>query len=234
MVAEERQAFAARLNEALDDAQVVSGWGRRAAVARMFGVSGEAARKWLEGEARPSNSRIPLIAQRLDVHGEWLLTGQGPKRSRYPASVPGAQPPGVVRVPVISYIQAGAPREVVDAYAEGGGFASLGVVPELANRLGPHAFALQVEGESMLPDFRPGDYVVVDPNAVVRPGDAVIAKLDREEAATLKKYRSRGVDANGVPVFELVPLNDDYPTVVVDASNPGHLIGRVVEHRRLL
>ena len=86
----------------------------------------------------------------------------------------------------------------------------------------------------MAPEFKPGDYIVVDPDMPAEPGDLVVAKLDRDDAAILRKYHSRGEDGSGHPVFELVPLNDDYPTVVVDASNPGHLIGRVVEHRRLL
>jgi len=71
-------------------------------------------------------------------------------------------------------------------------------------------------------------------DAPVHPGDIVVAKLEREESATLKKYRSRGNDSEGNEVFELVPLNDDYPTLVVNRSNPGHLIGPVVEHRRKL
>jgi hypothetical protein len=33
-------------------------------------------------------------------------------------------------------------------------------------------------------------------------------------------------------VFELVPLNDDYPTLMVDATNPGRLIALVIEHHR--
>lgn len=109
-----------------------------------------------------------------------------------------------------------------------------GVSAETAAAPGPHAFGLRVEGDSMAPDFKAGDYVIVDPDAVVRPGDIVVAKLDREEAATLKKYRSRGKDAAGHLVFELVPLNDDYPTLRVDATNPGRLIGPVIEHHRQL
>jgi SOS-response transcriptional repressor LexA len=239
-----RAAFAERLNEALDDAGVPpKGHGRQGLVGKMFGMSQKGARKWLEGESLPDTRRIPQIAERLGVRGEWLLTGLGPKRlddahlrepggpSQRPA---GAPPASVRRVPVISYIQAGTPREVVDAYAEGDGFETLGIDPDLADRLGPHAFALRVEGESMVPDFRPGDYVLVDPDAPVRPGDIVVAKLDRDQSATLKKYRSRGQDAEGHPVFELVPLNLDYATVTVDASSPGRIIGPVVEHRRRL
>lgn len=136
-------------------------------------------------------------------------------------------------IPIISYIQAGEPKEVVDAYAAGNG-ETITVEGAVVDNLGVHAFALEIQGDSMLPDFRPGEVVVVDPDAPVRPGDIVVAKLDRDEKATLKKYRERGVDAKGWPIIELKPLNDDYAPVVMDADNPGKIIGPVVEHRRRL
>ena len=138
------------------------------------------------------------------------------------------------RIPIISYVQAGSFCEAVDAYARGDGFDAMFVDDGLAASLGPHAFALQVDGDSMRPDYNPGDIVVIDPDLPPRPGDIVVAKLDRECSATLKKYRDRGVDANGVRVIELVPINNDYPSLTLDASNPGTVIGPVVEVRKRL
>ena len=40
----------------------------------------------------------------------------------------------------------------------------------------------------------------------------MVAKNHQAEA-TFKKYRPRGIDADGKPIFELVPLNDDYATI---------------------
>lgn len=141
-------------------------------------------------------------------------------------------PPDTRMIPVISYIRAGYPAETVDAYVQGNGFAEIAVDAELAQILSSCSFALSVEGNSMAPEYQPGDVVVIDPESSIRPGDVVVAKLDADEAATLKKYRDRGRAADGTPIIELVPLNDDYPTIVMDASNPGRLIGPVIEHRR--
>ncbi|SUA93122.1 LexA repressor [Pandoraea pulmonicola] len=84
----------------------------------------------------------------------------------------------------------------------------------------------------MEPQFREGDRLIVDPAITPRPGDFVIAKNGHEEA-TFKKYRPRGINALGADVFELVPLNPDYPTI-----NSEHekvvIIGVVVEHRQVL
>ena len=229
------------LAERLRAARLRKGWSQ-AKLAEESGVSQQLISKLERGEAQATKEG-PALAGALGVSLDELLLGQPPRpagevREGEPATPygpsPDAQPAPVRRIPVISYIQAGEPREVVDAYAMGGGFEMLGVSAETAAALGPHAFGLRVEGDSMAPDFKPGDYVVVDPDAPVRPGDIVVAKLDRQNSATLKKYRSRGEDAAGYPVFELVPLNDDYATLTVDSTNPGRLIAPVVEHHRKL
>lgn len=137
----------------------------------------------------------------------------------------------VRRVPVVNYIQAGDPELVVDAYAMGGGMDFIGIDEELAAMLGPNAFALVVTGDSMAPEIRAGDIVIVDPAIPHSPGDIVVAKVNGDTEATLKKYRARGHDDCG-EVFELVPINDDYATIVCDANNPGRIVGPVIEHRR--
>ncbi len=47
----------------------------------MFGVSPQAVRKWLEGEAMPVSSRAPMIAERLGVRRAWLLDNELPMRA---------------------------------------------------------------------------------------------------------------------------------------------------------
>ncbi|WP_303230471.1 LexA family protein [Comamonas kerstersii] len=128
--------------------------------------------------------------------------------------------------PVISSIQAGALKEISAPYSPGDGFD----VEYGDDDASPWSFFLEIEGDSMLPDFRPGDRVLIDPEVTPRPGDFVAARNTKQEA-TFKKYRVRGLDASGNEVFELVPLNDDYPTL---RSDEQHLvvIGTMIEHRR--
>lgn len=137
-----------------------------------------------------------------------------------------SQPMPLREVPVISAVQAGLWREAVDAYAPGAGQDSVIVQSEI----GRHAFALVVRGNSMEPDFKEGDTIIIDPDVRPHPGDFVVAR-NQDAEATFKKYRPRGLDASGVPVIELVPLNDDYPTLRSD-STPIEIIGTLVEHRR--
>jgi SOS-response transcriptional repressor LexA len=130
------------------------------------------------------------------------------------------------RIPLISSVQAGLMIEAIEPFPPGGAFEYLLTDLELSE----HAFALEIEGNSMTPEFNPGDRVIVDPAICPRPGDFVVAKNGREEA-TFKKYRARGFGADGQEAFELVPLNPDYPTISSE-HEPVRIIGVMVEHRR--
>ena len=46
-------------------------------------------------------------------------------------------------------------------------------LPEIGD---PHAYALEISGDSMEPVFRDGDMVVVSPAAPIRRGDRVVAR----------------------------------------------------------
>ncbi len=135
-------------------------------------------------------------------------------------------PAGLRPVPRISFVQAGVWTEAVDPYEQGAGDDYL--LTQLD--LGPNAFALTVRGESMEPEFKEGDSIIIDPDVKPSPGDFVVAKNAQEEA-TFKKYRPRGVNEQGEQVIELVPLNDDFPSLRSDYT-PLQIIGTMMEHRR--
>lgn len=135
-------------------------------------------------------------------------------------------PLGTRRIPLVSYVQAGHMTEAVDAYAVGD--AAEWMLTDLD--LSASAFALRIKGDSMMPEFREGDTVIIDPAITPMPGDYVVAKNGDNEA-TFKKYRPRGLNERGDQVFELVPLNEDYPSMRSDIT-PIVIIGTMVEHRR--
>jgi SOS-response transcriptional repressor LexA len=133
---------------------------------------------------------------------------------------------GSRRIPLISHVQAGCMTEIVDPYSVGD--AADWLITDLD--LSSAAFALEIKGESMLPEFSPGDRVIIDPSVIPDPGNYVVAKNGDNEA-TFKKYRPRGINERGDQVFELVPLNEDYPSLRSDVSHI-QIIGTMVEHRR--
>ncbi|WP_261925258.1 helix-turn-helix domain-containing protein [Aeromonas caviae] len=134
--------------------------------------------------------------------------------------------PDIHRIPVISYVQAGvwtAPNEIREC---DGNMAYITTDLDLGDR----AFAIVIRGNSMEPEFTEGDLVLIDPDEPLHPGDFVVAK-NGEEEATFKKYRPRGYGEDGQEIFELAPLNDDYPTMRSDRQHI-QIIGTMVEHRR--
>ena len=132
-------------------------------------------------------------------------------------------------IPVISSVQAGALRDMENPYEPGDGYA---VEYTEDQKLSRWAFCLDVEGMSMSPRFQPGDRLFVDPDRAPGPGNFVVARNGSNQA-TFKKYRPRGMDANGNEIFELVPLNDDYPTLRSD-TEPLYVIGVVTEVKQRL
>lgn len=131
-------------------------------------------------------------------------------------------------IPIISYVQAGKMTEVVDPFSLGYGFDTIQPTVECSK----HSFALTLDGDSMEPRFHDGDVVIIDPEREPKPGNFVVAKNGKEEA-TFKKYRPRSTDEQGNMVFELVPLNDDYPTLHSDRDHL-RIIGVCVERREIM
>jgi len=129
-------------------------------------------------------------------------------------------------VPVLSYQQAVSYMEF-----DKKSLSHIGVDQALAEVIGPQAFALIVKGNNMAPIFKSGDIVIIDPDTRPQPGEIIAAKLARDETTTLGKYRPLGKTASGSESFELIPLNEDWPKVIVNDNNLGHIIGTLVEHR---
>lgn len=74
-----RLEFAERLRDICEDMQLVER-GRQTRLGKMFGVSQQAARKWLDGLTYPEMDTIVAIADWAGVNVNWLLQGVGPKR----------------------------------------------------------------------------------------------------------------------------------------------------------
>jgi SOS-response transcriptional repressor LexA len=214
-------------------------------IADALGVSKQSITGW-EKTGRITKPNLGKFAELLHIDLKWFYSDAGdPPDSgdadsirKYAKLHSGVQtqskfdrnvilaPAGKRAIPVISAVQAGKLTEITDPYPPGAGYA----VEYADDDLSRWAFALEIEGDSMLPEFRPGDRVIIDPEMTPNPGDFVVAKNGREEA-TFKKYRPRGMGTDGNMVFELVPLNDDYATMRSDVDHV-RVIGVMVEHRK--
>ncbi|MHA6687770.1 S24 family peptidase [Mesorhizobium sp. A556] len=105
-------------------------------------------------------------------------------------------------VPLVGFAQAGAGGFFDDAgFPVGHGWDLI----ELPAQSTASSYALKVQGDSMLPLYRNGDVLIVEPGATVRKGDRVVVKTNAGEvmAKVLERQTPKSVS--------LVSLNPDHP-----------------------
>ncbi|GAC1342708.1 MAG: helix-turn-helix transcriptional regulator [Acetobacteraceae bacterium] len=143
-------------------------------------ASGLAKRSGLDATTfNPSKRRMP------DGRARWpsteslakVLDATGASLETFTALVTGARQVGSARpprrIPLLGLAQAGGDGFFDDAGFPVGGSWDEVSLPEIGD---PHAYALEIAGESMEPVFRDGDMVVVSPVAPIRRGDRVVAR----------------------------------------------------------
>ena len=121
-----------------------------------------------------------------------------------------AGPPIRARVPLISWTTAGNWGEVVDNFAPGDAEDWIATTA----KVGPHAFALRIRGESMAPTIPDGAIVIVDPDAEPRHRSIVIVRQNHDSEATCKRLIYEGDRPmirpdNPAYVGQVAPLADD-------------------------
>lgn len=75
---DDKKSFSIRLNELCDDKRMPL-HGRQTKLAKIFGISQEAARKWLCGESAPKYGNMIVVCKYFGCQFEWLTTGNGLK-----------------------------------------------------------------------------------------------------------------------------------------------------------
>ncbi len=115
-------------------------------------------------------------------------------------------------VPIIGRLAAGEAADTSQAESFEPGEADAYLVYRGAPK---HAFAVRVVGDSMQPDYRDGDMVVVDPGRPATSGVCCViySHEGAERTARLKRLSVRGKTAT------LISLNKQYPPVKVPAAH---------------
>ncbi|MDA5609346.1 LexA family protein [Pasteurella multocida] len=184
------------------------------------GVSHVAISQWESDTTKPNSQNLLDLATALDCDFTWLLKGEGSQSNVIPANI------GATKIPLISYVQAGLWTGVEDLKESIGTYEYVLTDMDVSE----NAFALKIKGDSMEDEFFEGDIVVIDPNVEPVAGEFVAA-INGDYEATFKKYRPISeIDELGRHHFELVPLNQDYPTLS-SLKQQIRIIGTMVEHR---
>jgi len=189
-----------------------AGAGARRAAAQLPGAAaqaGEAADAWIPILGRSAAGIAQFWPADEDTSGVTTLDELVARhagcsvRSVRPATVSDAAGGAGEEMPVQLVTLRGADAgEVVEFLA----------APQVKARHGD-AFALRIDGDSMAPDIRHGDLVVLSAAAPAREGRAAVVQLAGQIGVTCKLYRRDG------ETVHLVPINDRYEIATCPAGD---------------
>ncbi len=194
-------------------------------IERIDGLT-QSAYSQLENGKVKSSGKIVELANLFGVNSTWLATGQGePEPSAtFDNNVE------IVKInkiaPVINIVQAGKFTHIGDnSYDE--------YLPYFGDYGNDSVYWLRIQGKSMLPDFKEGEYVLINKDRQPTAGNYVVALKHGETKATFKKYRPKGYDNNGTEYWQLIPTNEEFP-IIDSRYEPFDVIGVAVERNQRL
>ncbi|OWV69081.1 DNA-binding protein [Rhizobium sp. J15] len=159
----------------------------------------------------PSTESIAKVLEATGASMEQFLAFMRPGGS--PSGLPEAafQPQGS-SIPLLGFAQAGAGGFFDDGgFPAGQGWDVVEFPAAPSQKAG--VYALEVQGESMMPLYRDGDVLIVEPGAQVRRNDRVVVRTREGEvmAKVLLRQSPRSI--------ELMSLNPEHPNRTLDLSD---------------
>ncbi|WPP87502.1 LexA family protein [Acinetobacter pittii] len=188
-------------------------------IADAIGVSKTSVIYWEKDENLPKHDSLMALAQILGITSNYLLYGKD--GDSFNINVTSPFPIAGRLVPVISWVQAGTWTTASSVPVDTQFKEWLPPNP----KCGKNGYGLIVVGESMSPDFRPGDKIYVNPDFQIndlKTGDLVIVACNDETEATFKKLI---VESNGM---YLEPLNPKWHEKIMELREGCKLVGKVV------
>lgn len=166
------------------------------------------------GDRTPGPTEIKLLADALEVSASYLMCLTDNREGKMTKSL------GMgALIPVLDYKQAIDPaafiqkiKEDVDTKVE-----FIPVSTAISDSIGKNAFALQIKDESMTPEFRINDVIIVDPDTNPKPGDFVVALIESDQEVIVRKYKQLSASKE-VREFELIALNEDWADIRVGSN----------------
>lgn len=176
---------------------------------------------WLmygEGENTPKPSRDDLMQKIKEI--EERDTGENHPLPDGMTSAKMASQSSTV--PILSWVAAGDWSNVEAVTFDD----AMGYAPKPPN-LSKFGFALRVQGQSMLPEFKPGEVIYVEPQTgflVLKDSDLVIVQCNDDKEATFKQL----VLGETSDDMYLRPLNPNWPEQRMMPMGECNLVGKVV------
>ncbi|RJT38798.1 helix-turn-helix transcriptional regulator [Mesorhizobium waimense] len=155
--------------------------------------------KRLSSDGRPRWPSTESLAKIIEATGASLDEFTGLVEGRDKTGLAPAQRSSV---PLLGFAQAGAGGFFDDAGFPAGQGWDLVELPAQATET---SYALQIQGDSMLPLYRNGDVLIVEPGAATRKGDRVVVKTNAGEVM------AKVLDRQTAKSIVLISLNPEHP-----------------------
>lgn len=164
---------------------------------------------WELGRNKPLMDNVEKMAALFDVSKSQLLGDDFEPTNVDVVSTP------FVKIPVIGVIACGEPIDAEENISE---YRSVPVdrVP------GGDVFYLRAKGDSMEPKIPDGSYVLCRKQSDVENGEIAAVLVNGDEEATLKRVVKQG------DIVLLQALNENYAPYILNADNPGKIVGKAI------
>ena len=224
--------FANRLKKALDYNNM-----RPIDLANKTKISKAQICNYLKGTYKAKQDKLYIIAKALDVSEAWLMgydvdmdrdwladdddvSNIKFDNARYIETTT-----KTVKIPILGKVPAGIPIEAIEdiiGYEE---------IPASMLRDGNNYFSLKIDGDSMYPDYKTGDIIIIRQQNDCNSGDDCVVMVNGDDA-TFKRVVKQEKS------IILKPLNNNYEPYYFDEyeimTKPVKIIGVAVEVRRKL
>lgn len=165
-------------------------------------------RQGADGRQRwPSTESIAKVLEATGASVDAFFMGYDPARDVTLAQ--GGLSPQTSTIPLLGFAQAGAGGFFDDGgFPAGQGWDVVEFPVSLNGKAG--VYALEIQGDSMLPLYRDGDVLIVEPGAQVRRGDRVVVKTREGEVMAKVLHRQ------SPRTIELVSINPEHANRTFD------------------
>lgn len=176
---------------------------------------------WLmygDGVNTPKPSHNALMQKIKDIEGR----DTGENHPVPDGTISARMSSGSSMVPILSWVAAGSWSNVDPVTLED----AIGEAPKPPN-LSKFGFALRVQGQSMLPEFKPTEIIYVEPQTgflALKDSDLVIVQCNDDKEATFKQL----VLGETSDDMYLRPLNPNWPEQRMVPMGECNLVGKVV------
>lgn len=216
----------------------------------------EMVRRYIAGISKPRHDKLVAISEALNVTASYLDYGTENQASLTQHDVVGYPTNTVVKkesistdikqevdynlppsnnnlenlryVPVLNFSQAEYlyrtdKLSVVDSFE-----------PVMGSFYAESLYWVMIEDDSMIPEFKRRDLVLIDPDLQPLPSDFVFTSLEDENSLVFRRWRSCGYDeTTSNPYQQLLAEHEDYPTID-SRYTPFNICGVAIEHKRKL